>query len=264
MTIRKTFTGLQLSLSQAGITMSTAKILVMDDELTIRLFLEKALTRDGYEVVIAASGEEALELIASQAFELALLDLKLAGIGGMEVLANLRVQAPDTVVIILTAQATVETAVEALRQGAHDYLFKPCKTFELRESIQRGLVKRQQTLQQRAVLQQLEHDLVNDLETVRATISGHPLKPAPVEPKPPLPRKPSAWSGSIGGLLEPLSEREVEVLRLLAAGMSNQEIAEELILTIHTVKWHTRSLYGKLNVRNRSEALIRGTELGLI
>lgn len=244
--------------------MSTVKILVMDDELTIRLFLEKTLTRDGHEVVTAASGEEALELIATQSFELALLDLKLKGVGGMEVLAALREQAPDTVVIILTAQATVETAVEALRQGAHDYLFKPCQTFELRESIQKGLAKRQQALQQRALLRQLEHDLASDLETVRATISGQPLKPAPVETRPHLSPKLPALSGSASGLIEPLSEREVEVLRLLAAGMSNQEIAEELVLTIHTVKWHTRSLYGKLNVHNRAEALIRGTELGLI
>jgi DNA-binding NarL/FixJ family response regulator len=244
--------------------MSAAKILVMDDELTIRLFLEKTLTRDGHEVVTAASGEETLALIAGQSFELALLDLKLKGVGGMEVLAALREQAPDTVVIILTAQATVETAVEALRQGAHDYLFKPCQTFELRASIQRGLVKRQQTLQQRAFLQQLEHDLVNDLETVRATISGQPLKPAPAVTRPHLPPKSPASSGSDSGLIEPLSEREAEVLRLLAAGMSNQEIAEDLVLTIHTVKWHTRSLYGKLNVRNRAQALIRGTELGLI
>ncbi len=246
--------------------MSTAKILVMDDELSIRLFLEKTLTRDGHEVVTAASGEEALEIIAGQTFDLALLDLKLKGIGGMEVLAALREQSPDTIVIILTAQASLETAVEALRQGAHDYLFKPCKTFQLRESIQKGLAKRQQALQQRAMLQQLEQHLVNDLETIRATMSSQPIQSAPTparqhaEPPPQLP----ASSGSDKGLIEPLSERELEVLRLLAAGMSNQEIAEEFVVTIHTVKWHTKNLYSKLNVRNRAEALARGTELGLI
>ena len=246
--------------------MSTAKILVMDDELSIRLFLEKTLTRDGHEVVTAASGEEALELIASQTFDLALLDLKLKGIGGMEVLAALRERSPDTIVIILTAQASLETAVGALRQGAHDYLFKPCKTFQLRESIQKGLAKRQQALQQRALLQQLEQHLVNDLETIRATMSDQPIQSSPTlarqhtEQPPKLP----ASSGSESGLIELLSERELEVLRLLAAGMSNQEIAEEFVVTIHTVKWHTKNLYSKLNVRNRAEALARGTELGLI
>ena len=245
-----------------------AKILVMDDELSIRLFLEKTLTRDGHEVVTAASGEEALEIIASQTFDLALLDLKLKGIGGMEVLAALREQSPDTIVIILTAQASLETAVGALRQGAHDYLFKPCKTFQLRESIQKGLLKRQQALQQRALLQQLEQHLVNDLETIRATIHDQPLKSVPATPKQPdshpFQSPTVAASAASAGLVEPLSERELEVLRLLAAGMSNQEIAEEFVVTIHTVKWHTKNLYSKLNVRNRAEALARGTELGLI
>ena len=110
--------------------MSTARILVVDDESSIRLFLEETLTNDGHQVVSAVSGEEALVLIAEQSFDLALLDLNLTGIGGMEVLAALRRQSPDTVVIILTAHASLETAVEALRQGAHDYLFKPCKTVQ--------------------------------------------------------------------------------------------------------------------------------------
>lgn len=247
--------------------MSTAKILVMDDELSIRLFLEKTLTRDGHMVVTAASGEEALELIAGQTFDLALLDLKLTGIGGLEVLAALREQAPDTVVIILTAQASLESAVAALRQGAHDYLFKPCQTFQLRQSIQQGLAKRQQALQQRGLLQHLEQHLVNDLATIRATIHDRPPKPAPgpagareVSPaKPPI-----SPDNLTNGLTEPLSERELEVLRLLAAGMSNQEIAAEFIVTVHTVKWHTKNLYSKLNVRNRTQALVRARELGLI
>lgn len=246
--------------------MSTAKILVMDDELSIRLFLEKTLTRDGHMVVTAASGEEALELIAGQTFDLALLDLKLTGIGGLEVLAALREQAPDTVVIILTAQASLESAVEALRQGAHDYLFKPCQTFQLRQSIQQGLAKRQQALQQRGLLQHLEQHLVNDLATIRATIHDLPPKstPVPAGTHEVSPAKPPASPDLANDLTEPLSERELEVLRLLAAGMSNQEIAAEFIVTVHTVKWHTKNLYSKLNVRNRTQALVRARELGLI
>lgn len=247
--------------------MSPAKILVMDDELSIRLFLEKTLTRDGHTVVTAASGEEALALIASQTFDLALLDLKLNGIGGLEVLAALRQQAPDTVVIILTAQASLESAVEALRQGAHDYLFKPCQTFQLRQSIQKGLAKRQQALQQRGLLRQLEQRLENDLETIRSTIQDQPSRSTPastdaldVSPAQP----PSSPDDPAPDLTEPLTERELEVLRLLAAGMSNREITEKLIVTIHTVKWHTKNLYSKLKVRNRTQALVRARELGLI
>jgi len=150
--------------------MSVAKILVMDDEAGIRLFLEETLTSDGHEVITTESGEQALTLIDNHTFDLALLDLNLPGIGGMDVLSILREQAPKTVVIILTAHATLETAVEALRQGAHDYLFKPCKTVQLRESIRKGLLKRQQAITQQNVLHQLEQHVSNSLEELRASL----------------------------------------------------------------------------------------------
>ena len=166
--------------------MTTTKILVTDDEPGIRLFLEETLAGDGHQVTTVESGEKALHLIANQKFDLVLLDLNLPGIGGMEVLAALHEQAPDTIVIILTAHATLETAVEALRQGAHDYLFKPCKTVQLRESIRKGLLKRQQALQQRNVLHQLEKHLSSSLENLRATIDQQVDTPLPdtVQPRP--------------------------------------------------------------------------------
>lgn len=170
---------------------SNAKILVVDDEESIRFSLEEALTRDGYKVVTAESGEAALELIKTQTFDLALIDLKLPGIEGIKVLATLRQQAPEMVVIVLTAHATLETAVEALRHGAHDYLFKPCKTVELRESIRQGLINRQQQLRQRELLYQLEQHLANSLENIRTTITGQP-PPAPSTAKAKQPATPPA------------------------------------------------------------------------
>jgi DNA-binding response OmpR family regulator len=136
-------------------TNANANILVVDDEPHVRFFLQQALTRVGHAVVEAESGQQALALSKTQAFDLALVDLKLRDISGMEVLSVLRQHAPDTVVIMLTAYASLESAVEALRQGAHDYLFKPCKTVELRESVRTGLLKRQQMLRQRTLLTEL-------------------------------------------------------------------------------------------------------------
>lgn len=124
-------------------------ILIVDDDAAVRYSLERLLARDGYQVTALDSGEAALERIAVQDFDLALIDLKLKGIDGMQVLAALRRQQPATPVIVLTGHATLETAVEALRHGAHDYLFKPCATIDLRESVRAGLLKRQQALQQR-------------------------------------------------------------------------------------------------------------------
>jgi LuxR family maltose regulon positive regulatory protein len=65
-------------------------------------------------------------------------------------------------------------------------------------------------------------------------------------------------------LIEPLSERELEILRLMAAGMSNQEIAEKVVVTVGTVKWHLNNIYGKLDVRSRTQALARAREFGLL
>src|SRR5512136_1631560 len=98
----------------------TPLILVVDDEEGIRYFLERFLTREGFQVVTAPSGEAALTRLASTEFDVVLLDLKMKGIGGLEVLADLRRRWPATSVIILTAHASLESAVEALRRGAHD------------------------------------------------------------------------------------------------------------------------------------------------
>jgi DNA-binding response OmpR family regulator len=127
----------------------SSTILVVDDEEGIRYFLERFLTREGFQVVTASSGEAALARLASAEFDVVLLDLKMKGIGGLDVLAELRQRWPTTSVIILTAHASLESAVEALRRGAHDYLFKPCRTLDLRESIRSGLIKRRELLQLR-------------------------------------------------------------------------------------------------------------------
>lgn len=153
-------------------------ILVVDDESGIRYFLTETLNAIGYQVVSADSGEAALALIASQSFDLALVDLRLPGMGGLEVLAALRQQSPDTTIIVLTAHASLETAVEALRHGAHDYLFKPCEPGELRESVARGLLKRQRQVRQRQVLSQLEERMSGNLEELLVTAFERVIAPS--------------------------------------------------------------------------------------
>ena len=122
---------------------SKTHILIVDDEPAVRYFLRRVLERDGHTVSEAESGEDALKLAATEAFDLALIDLKLKGIGGLQVIAELRRLQPNTPAIVLTAHASLESAVEALRQGAHDYLFKPCTTVDLRASVNSALLKRQ-------------------------------------------------------------------------------------------------------------------------
>lgn len=156
----------------------SARILVVDDEENIRSSLQEMLSMAGYDVVAVESGEAALKLIADkQKFDLALVDIKLEGLSGIEVLGMLRRLAPEMVVIILTANASLETAVEALRYGAHDYLFKPCKPTELQESIEKGLRNRQPELRQQALLRQLDF-LAGNLEDIRKTVGASKEGPA--------------------------------------------------------------------------------------
>jgi len=126
-----------------------ASILVVDDDPLAREHLEKVLTHDGHRVLAVDCGEDALECIAAQEFDLALVDLRLQGMTGMEVLAALRERAPDTSAVVITAHPSLETVFAALRKGAHDYLFKPCRLDDLRESVRQGLERRLQILQER-------------------------------------------------------------------------------------------------------------------
>lgn len=128
----------------------TGTILIVDDEAAVLHFFQKDLQRAGFQVTSVASGEQALKWIARQEFDLALLDLQLHDMSGLDVLELLRQQWPATPVIIITAHASLETAVKALRQGAHDYLIKPCSIDELHNSVRAGMLKRQHELQRHA------------------------------------------------------------------------------------------------------------------
>jgi DNA-binding NtrC family response regulator len=102
-----------------------ARILVVDDEINIRGALVTMLEKQGYEVRGAGTAEEALEQLNASAVELVITDLKMPGIGGMALLQRLREQWPQTEVVVMTAYGSIDTAVEAMRGGAYDYLTKP-------------------------------------------------------------------------------------------------------------------------------------------
>jgi DNA-binding response OmpR family regulator len=119
----------------------THQVLVVDDEKTLRHFLRLNLQEQGYQVTEAPDGKTALHLIDQQPFEVALVDLRLTDMDGLEIVRRLRQVAPRTSVIILTAYATVDSAIEALRQGAHDYLTKPFDTSELLTSVADGIAR---------------------------------------------------------------------------------------------------------------------------
>ena len=116
-----------------------AKILVIDDEKLIRWTLEDVLRKEGYAVIVAESGEEGLKLVEEHGPDLIILDLRLPGMQGMEVLERVKKIEPKTVVIIVTAHGSAESAVEAMSKGAYDYLNKPFDVDEVRLVIRKAL-----------------------------------------------------------------------------------------------------------------------------
>jgi DNA-binding response OmpR family regulator len=134
--------------------------MVVDDEAVARVSMAEVLKLEGYEVHTAASGEEALSLLEkSGPFDLMVLDLKMPGMDGLEVTEAVGERSPGTVIILLTAFATLETAIDAVRKGAHDYLLKPCPVPEVLESVRKGLEKRHQERQRQVLVNQLEQTI---------------------------------------------------------------------------------------------------------
>lgn len=130
------------------------KVLVVDDERPTRLLMEKELPRTGCEVTTAESGEQALEQLRDQDFDVVLLDLKMPGIGGMEALRRIRESGASAEVVILTGHPDVNTAIEAMKLGAYDYLTKPFKLVEV-EAVVRRAAERKRLQKENAALRRM-------------------------------------------------------------------------------------------------------------
>ena len=120
-----------------------AKILIVDDEDIARLTLAEILRLEGYEIKSVSNGEAAVEALRCEPFDVMILDLKMAGMSGMDVLQAVVDDLPDLSVIVLTAYGTIDTAIQAIRYQVHDYLLKPVSPEQVLESIENALDKKQ-------------------------------------------------------------------------------------------------------------------------
>jgi len=118
------------------------RVLLIDDEHGYVYVLSKRLSKRGFEVGKASSGSEAFQILRQRNFDVAILDLKMTDMDGIEVLKVLKKMAPELVVIMLTGHGSAEAAHEGIRLGAYDYLTKPCETEELIEIIMEAYDKR--------------------------------------------------------------------------------------------------------------------------
>lgn len=205
------------------------RVVLVDNHRLVRQGLRSVLDPDRrFEVVgEAASGADGLRLVAERQPDVVLLDLKLDDVSRIEVCGSIRQASPDTAVLILTAFLDRHLVDACLRAGARGYLLKDAENLRLAEQI---------------------------LTVVR----GYPAL---------APRVAGVLvDGIYGGHapLEELSGREVQVLRLIAQGLTNREIGRQLSLSEHTIKGHVKEILAKLGVRNRVAAVLRAKERGLI
>jgi DNA-binding NarL/FixJ family response regulator len=205
------------------------RILIADDHPIVREGLSAVLeTQPDFEIVgQAASGAQAVERAAALRPDVTLLDLELPEIDGVAALRAIRAEDPAARVIIFTAFDTDDRILSAVQAGAQGYLLKGAPREELFQAIR--VVHSGGSLLQPVVAARLLRQ-----------VSGAPALP------------------------EPLTERELEVLRLLARGRQNKEIAGELVISERTVKFHVSAILAKLGVGNRTEAVSKAAQLGLV
>src|SRR5437879_1286726 len=132
------------------------KVLVVDDEESVVVTSKAILQLDGYKVATTTSGVEARKMVRDVEYDLVLTDLRLEDGDGLEVLKAVRESHPETITIMLTGYASLESAIQALRAGAYDYLVKPSEVEELRSTVARGIERRRLGLELKSRVVELE------------------------------------------------------------------------------------------------------------
>ncbi|MBM3297492.1 MAG: sigma-54-dependent Fis family transcriptional regulator [Candidatus Aminicenantes bacterium] len=143
-------------------------LLLIDDDPAVRDSCGQVLSRAGYRVTTASTGEEGLERFGAGPFFAVLLDLKLPGMGGLDVMRRIKDASPETPVIIITGYASIESAVAAVKQGAFDYLAKPFTPDELRLAVRRALEGRKRQIETLYLRRELEAEDTSDMVTGRS------------------------------------------------------------------------------------------------
>jgi DNA-binding NarL/FixJ family response regulator len=204
------------------------RIVIADDHEVVRQGLKMFLGMDpAFDVIAeAANGQAAVELVEQLQPDVVLMDLLMPVMSGIEAITVIRERFPDTEVIALTSVLDNGSVVKAVRAGAIGYLLKDANSDELLQSIKAAAAGQVQLSPRAAAL------LVQEV---------------------PVPESP-----------EILTPREVDVLRLIAAGKSNREIADELVLGEKTIKTHVSNLLSKLNMTSRTQAALYAVRIGLV
>ncbi|MGW5261328.1 response regulator transcription factor [Microbispora sp. NPDC004025] len=218
----------------------TARVLVVDDQAVVRdgLVLLLGLLPEIEVVGSAADGEAALRLVADERPDVVLMDLRMPRMDGVEATRRIRTGFPDTQVVVLTTYTDDESVFAALRAGARGFLTKSADAEEIARAVttvMNGDAQLDPGVQRR---------LLNTVTAPPPETPGPAAAPAPPPP-------------------DGLTPREAEVLRLIARGLSNAEIAATLFIGEATVKTHINNLFAKARLRDRAQAVAYAYRTGL-
>ena len=180
----------------------------------------------------AANGQEAIELCRRQQPDVVLMDVQMPVMGGVEATRRIREERPDTCVVMLTMSVEERNLFEALKQGARGYVLKNISAQELRERL---------------------HEVVRGEVPLSGAIAAKILAEFNRQ-----------WSGDAGGPYEPLGQREIQILQLVAEGLSNEEIGARLYLSDQAVKKQLSTVLQKLHLNNRVQAAVYAVRKGLV
>ena len=153
---------------------ANGRILIIDDEASLRQTFARILQRAGFEVTTAANGAEGFSLVSQHLFDMIYLDIRMPDVSGLELLKSIHAKYPDLPVILFTAQPDLNSAVEALRSGATDYLLKPLKPQAVVDRTNSILANRQQERRKRELQRQIDslQAELNDLESPKGEKAG--------------------------------------------------------------------------------------------
>ncbi len=208
------------------------RVIIADDHSVVREGLRAILERAGFDVVgEATNGREAIEKTETLRPDVVLMDIRMPDVDGLQALAHIKERAPETSVIILTTYTNPGYLAQAIASGATGYLTKEASPSQIVGAIRAAVAGDQ--LLDRSVLEM----------ALRSVASTPPPK--------------------ADDLIEPLTEQEEMVLRLIAAGLNNEEIARTLSITVNTVKTHVRHIFQKLGVSDRTQAAVWAVRHGL-
>jgi DNA-binding NarL/FixJ family response regulator len=221
-------------MSQRRRTTSDIRVILADDHAVVRKGIREFLEEEGDIIVVAEAGdgEQATALVAEHQPDVAVLDIQMPGISGIEATRRIRAQFPDVRVLVLTAYDDDPYIFALLQAGASGYILKTADSSELIRAVR--AVHRGESALDPAVAQKLVQQLT----------SGRPL--------------------GAGTNVEALTDREVEVLQLAARGLTNKAIGQALTISDRTVQGHLANIYGKLNVNSRTEAVTEALKQGWI